>query len=351
VSLSRRERVIAAAVAVGLLSAACVSQGDPTVGVSKVSAKLVFGVKPETTPPPLPTQSLSDVLKNAGDGSLLPFDFGGYDNGFDIPTDSGPSLSAGACPTAPHNASIEVPTEANVAKPPAEGLYKWQAFRTLIAADGKETKGPVKFVQRAVRRVKSVSPTEYTFETLEPAIDGTFVNSTWQVKSEAVSPNVTQPQGVVAPPRVGEPERGMVLKKQVVLDERGSEAAGSRPFDPATGLLVLPLPVVSGENFQTAAVDRKTGDTLVADTNVRERETVDACGKRTSGWAVDASQSRTLTSDPAQSQQLLIHYVVATQFGGLVVRQVTEFTGSDGKERLTVTLADLTPQPLPAALK
>ncbi|MDQ1445762.1 MAG: hypothetical protein QOI20_2226 [Acidimicrobiaceae bacterium] len=346
-------RLLVVVLAVSLTAAACVHQSDPTVGVSKIQARLVFGVKEETTAPPLPTASVASAAAEEPLSQLLPLQFEG-DDAFNIPDTVEDVSPNGDCPKAPNGSPIDPVSEVNVTGVPAEGVYKWRFDRIENPTPTDKTKDVVKssvYVQRAVRNVKDDQQT-ITFDLLEPGPKDTTIITTFQTKRNGTKVDPPNLVGVVAAPRAGDPERGVVLKKQVVIDNTNTQAEGTRPLAPVTGLLILPLDVSSGENFQTAAVDSKSGDTLVADVTVGAREIVDACGKLTSGWAVTASQSRTAGDNPSKSDQYLIDYVVATQFGGLIVRQRTAFTPSGGATEIyAVTLASLTPTPLPDALK
>jgi hypothetical protein len=338
------------AVLTAISTMACVEQGDANVSVNRIKAQLVFGAKEETTPPPLLTGSLAAV----GDlGGLLPLEFDGEP--FEMPDFSPRDLPAvGDCPKARVGSPIDPTTETTITGLPAEGVYKWRVDRIEKVVDGKDVLATEPaYVQRAVRRVKKAADGIITFETLEPGEGSTTIVSTFQVKETGTNQDIPLPVGVVSPPRVGEPERGVVLKKQVVLNKEGTELAGSRPFDPATGLLILPLQVATGETYQTAAVDRRSGDTYFADVQVGAREVIDACGRLTSGWAVRAAQSRTTSANPSVSDQYVFNYVVATQYGGLIIKQRTEFTpaGSTETQRWTASLIGLTPAPLPESMK
>jgi hypothetical protein len=121
-------------------------------------------------------------------------------------------------------------------------------------------------------------------------------------------------------------------------------------FAPTPGILLLPLPVASGDTWQSVGVDTKTGATAVLDGTVTRRQRIDACGDLVDGWLVDATQTlgSVQNADPQAGQQA-VSYLIAPQYGAMIVNErVHPADTADQSFDLNYTLAQLKPDPLPA---
>jgi len=390
VSQWRRFRYAGAAVAAMLLASACVQQGRPGVGVQKVAADIVFGVKPGVPLPP-----------NLAPGEVGPGEATTY-----VPGPASAAAGAGAGPDAPDDAEFDsgpggtgrrlrpvtplnpprtpCPPAALTAFPakeaglkvdglPAVGQYRWKRTGTQTLANLPGVKLPVAgFEQRLVRNVVRVSDTEYTFETVQPELGGDVTTiSTFKVRTGAVSQTVTPPVEAdpnhppvsvplpaqvpgtrPAAPRapvpetlsVGDPERGISLVRLQRVDAAGNSS--ELTFSP--GVLYLPLAIVPGEEWDAVGVDPRTGSVLEHRAKVVKRERVDACGDVVDGWAVEATQTFSgpgqVGSAPARSYR----YIVAPQLGGVIISEEVHTTTAQGTTDVTLSLGQLQPSPLPA---
>src|SRR5207248_4804058 len=165
----------------------CVKQDAPGVGVQKLAADIVFGVKPavDTPPPNLePGQAgpgdATTYVPEPGTGSA--FDAGpaagGDFSGPNAPRARLPRVTPlnpprSTCPPAALTAFPAKEAGQAVEGLPAEGQYRWKRTGTQTVANLPGVKLPVSgFEQRLVRHVKQVSDTEYTVETVQPELGG-----------------------------------------------------------------------------------------------------------------------------------------------------------------------------------
>jgi hypothetical protein len=371
-----------------LLLAGCVKQDAPGVGIQKLAADIVFGVKPaaDTPPPNLDpgpvtggdaTTYLPDTSSPAADPGTA---FGG--GGFSGPTGrTGPRLPRvtpiappkSTCPPAALTAFPAKEAGQSVEGVPTEGQYRWKRAGNQTVASLPNIKLPVAgFEQRLVRNVKKISETEYTFETVQPELAGNVTTiSTFKVKIGAVSktvsppvepPDLTRPTSPVplpiTPPgtqpplpkppvpgtvSVGDPERGITLTKLQRVDAAGNTSELS--FSP--GVLYLPLDVVPGEEFNAVGIDSRTGAVLQHQAKVVKRDRVDACGEVVDGWVVESTQ--TFTGAAAASPPRTYKYIVAPQLGGIIISEEIHTSTPQGTTDVVLSLGQLKPAPLPPA--
>jgi len=370
-----------------LLLSGCVKQDAPGVGIQKLAADIVFGVKPPAaTPPP----NLDPGQVGPGDATTYvpdtasPSDqsaaFGGGD--FSGPAGrSGPRLpritptapAKSVCPPAALTAFPAKEAGLTVEGVPAEGQYRWKRSGTQTVASLNNLKLPIGgFEQRLVRNIVKVSDTEYTFETVQPELDSKVTTiSTFKVKIGAVSKTVTppvQPPDVthptspvplpvatpglpVTPPKppvpdsvsVGDPERGISLVKLQRVDAAGNSS--ELTFSP--GVLYLPLDVVPGEEFNAVGIDPRTGSVLQHKAKVIKRDRVDACGDVVDGWVVESTQT---FSGPGQSSTPRTYrYIVAPQLGGIIISEEIHTSNPQGATDVVLSLGQLKPSALPPA--
>lgn len=345
----RPRNLLLGLVVVGL-TAGCVEQDPPGVGIQKLSADIVFGFEPAD--PPAPPANLAP----------------GPVNGEGVPVTYVPSLTAAPSVTSPALRSLRprLPltplTPARSTCPPAavnafpareaaqvlegtpvEGQYRWkrQGTQTLATLPGIVL--PVSgFEQRLVRNVKpSGTEGEFTYEMAQPEL-GTnrTVISTFKVKPAALSRGVDLQTGQSV--RAGDPERGISLMKVETIDREGNSAV--QTFTPA--VLYLPLPVEPGESWSSVGIDPRSGSVLQHQARVIRRQRIDACGDVVDGWLVEATQTFTGSSGTS-SAPVTYRYVVATQLGGLVISEERHVTSPQGNTDVTFTLGQLRPSPLP----
>jgi hypothetical protein len=124
------------------------------------------------------------------------------------------------------------------------------------------------------------------------------------------------------------------------------------------GLLVLPLPVVGGETFQSTAVDPRTGQTITRDSTVVGRERIDACGDLVDGWLVRSKERSTFGQSVVSAPDALaveadVASIYATQYGGVPIFESYGMNADQGCDicpfELKYRLGQLHPDPLPTS--
>jgi hypothetical protein len=373
--MPRRTRSLAPFIALFIVGAGCAQADPPGVGVQKLAADIVFGVKPPPPDaPPANTSPGSDGL--TGDATTyVPV---GSSRSFPTPSFPAPRAprppstrqprptplnpSKAACPPAALNAFPAAEAGLTVAGVPAEGQYRWKRTGTQTMATLPGVAIPISgFEQRLVREVKKVSDNEYTFQTVQPELGtGVTVLQTFKVKTAAVSRGVEPPLRTIplerpdqlpkevpfpsnpsVPSRqVGDPERGISLMRIERIDAQGNSQVLN--FTPA--VLYLPLPIVPGESFESVGIDSRSGQVLQHQAQVVRRERVDACGEIVDGWAVEATQTFSGQSTATRGYR----YIIAPQMGGLMISEQVKVTAPEGTLDVTFSLGQTKPTPLPA---
>lgn len=329
---SPRRSSVAACLAVGFLSAACVQPGPPTVGMSKVEASLVFGLTDVPQPVPSPIEQVVQIVRpsetvTTDDEPEAPeFQFA---KPFVPRFTSGPTApEVEECPEASISAAPKIAPQPRISGDVRPGMSEWrvQSVETLTAADGtKESRASIEIpVPRVVRNVTELSSSRYSFEEVATFGSSRLVRvTTYEVNTEAINRNPSHGVGIVVTPGVGEPERGITLVKEEYVDTTTGQAEWT--FAPTTGLLVLPLPVVAGERFASTATDPRTGETRTHEALVLERQRVDACGELIDGWGVTyqrrhgVSALGTVVATASPDAVVEVTTVFATQYGGVPI--------------------------------
>jgi hypothetical protein len=127
-----------------------------------------------------------------------------------------------------------------------------------------------------------------------------------------------------------------------VFDPKGNATSS---FAPITGLLMLPLPVQQGLQFQSVAIDPSSGEEATFRGQVLPRQDIDACGDIVEGWKVSGTQSFS-NSATTRTEDL----VVATQLGGLVISDKVHQADALGANVIDtlISIGQQTPGPLPS---
>jgi len=342
-----RRRYFAIIVALAVVAAACVHPDAPKVAINKLEANLVFGVKPDA---PVVQPTAQATAQNVVDNSALLSEPAAIK--FDIPQSTAPFFASlptqvvSDCPDAPLSAAADVPADVNINGTPPVGLYRWKRDGKLTSKTGVVTTAQRTFEKRIVRNYQKVSDTQFTYETVAPVPGSSLIAvSSYKVNTAAVSKNANPGYDQIATvPSVGDPERGVVLAK---VDYQNSQGQSQGTFVPTKGLLLLPLPVNTGEDYKSVAVDPK-GQTIVLEATVVRRGRIDACGKLVDGWLVHGTE--TITGAPGSVPPKYDYtFIIAPQYGGVLINEhVIADTADGGKVDLDFTQGQLGPDPLPA---
>ena len=329
-NLPSRSRGAGVALAVlALLGTACVKQNKPGLAIKNLQSDIVFGINPPAATPNGPTQ-IDQGLTQAE----IP-----------LPVVSPPvprPKPAPVCRVAGNADTAEAIATTGVANLPAQGVYRWRFGATQDVAG---LKIPIQnvFLDRTVFDVSK--PVTSTFPVggdaiTDPIVTKTFTYKvktdlsvggrggyevdTYQVKDHPITQGVGPSTANIGKQVVvGDPERGVALKKTELFSPNGT-LQGS--FEPTPGLLLLPLSVIEGEEFESVGIDAANGSVTIVDGVVGRRGSVDACGDVVDGWQVNTRQyfAGTNLNDPTNAAKLLLteyDYVVATQLGGILISE------------------------------
>ena len=357
------ERVLITCALLGLTAAACVKPGPPGVEVAKLSADIVFGVK--ETPPPAapantptatspvfeePAEEFNEKILEIPDFKPLP-----------RPTPTA-SAAPSDCPPAALTAFPKDTAEVTVKGTPTAGVYRFKRAIS-VAKPGEPSTRFEGFEQHVVRRV---TPTpnkayEFSYEVVQPdnINPGNFVVTTFRVNSNpAVVQSVNRPgQTVIVVPVPGveqyvtdpNDEPGIFVDR---IETQDVDGATQSVFDPVRPIKYMPLEeglVRPGQSFESIGIDAETGNVIRHQGTVTRKTRVDACGEIVEGWLVEAVQ--TFSSGFEGAYEKAYSYNVATQYGALLISELGTISSGETALSIDVSLAGLTPAPLPENLK
>jgi hypothetical protein len=330
-----RHRAIRASIpllVVVVAASGCVKAKPPGLKVADLESSIVFGLKPVAvvappgvaTPPALPAAQADTPVPD------LP----------QIPEVPKPAVKPPALPGKPtffcRTATInDFPTIATLGapKPPKPGVYGFKKTAPeLFSADHYEitqkdiqpraivnvtkpvtSDNPVNGAPSPVGSGQAVTTTTYQYDEF------TFLDATGKnvlvdrIRVTDGPITVTQSANVGPSVYAGPPDRGVALySRQLVMN--GSTGT----FIPSSPLLLLPLPAISGQTWQSVSTDPASGATYILYGRILNRQRVDACGDVVEGWAVEA---QTVFKDPrsATPQNANFTYFVDTSNGGMVI--------------------------------
>lgn len=290
---------------------------------------------------------------------------------FNLPTFNFPSYELPKnleCPTAgPTTFPAEVATTTPTDMPPA-GQYRWRVdggAKQSIA--GIAVTIPIvganmpTYLRRDMQLPPdatsglpgSTSSFNYTFQTIwdltgaSAGGNGDYWVYTWQVKSNATQ---TSANGTF----VSDPEAGLALKAVDIYKKDFKTLVTS--FHPTTGLLLMPLPVVTGTSWTSNAVDPTTGEAQFQGT-VGSRIRIDECGDLVEAWEAKGTLSLTgtfaLNTNNPGTQTANLEIAVAPQYGGRVEQIQIDGVWFGGLDfvKTTFRAGQLNADPLPAGYK
>ncbi|HZN15131.1 MAG TPA: hypothetical protein VFB78_12720 [Acidimicrobiales bacterium] len=318
-SRSARTRVIALVAVAVFGAAACVDQKPAGVAIKSLKSDIVFGLNPPPAPPPGVAPSVS-------------FDFG-------LPPLVRPPINKKpeSCPRARRGDSVAAIATKGVDVRPVPGLYQWKVNGTI---DYQGTPVPIlsQFIEREITDVSEVTTTTTPVggnPPTEPIVTRTFTYkmraklgytgqdgtqvATFQVRDNplVIDAGTTAANIGKAIP-VGDPARGIVLTS---IENYNAAGKLMSTFAPTPGILLLPLSVSIGENYQSVSVDPNSGAVVVHDGTVGNRTTVDACGTLVDGWKVTSREYFINSAGAATVAEY--DYIIATELGGILVYEHT----------------------------
>jgi hypothetical protein len=278
---------LATALALALTATACAGPRKPfELGLKEVPSDLLLGSQAKPAPP-LPAQLpptaflVSDLA--GGPSPNRPVDTL-------PPPIPEPPPPPPACPVADPLAPVQRQTALDVLTPPAPAVYTYRTSGALIDRRGSQNLAPT-----ATHRVDNIATA--------PAGDFTFDVTVTQ--GERVTPTTYH----VVPRTATNPLPGLYIAR-----------VGA--FAPKPELLLLPFPALRGTTFNGAGSDGLTS--IQYDGVVDPVERVDACGRPVDGIVVRLTNGRATSGrnedGTAVAETFEAAYVIATQYGGLSVR-------------------------------
>jgi hypothetical protein len=349
----RSTRLVAIAALAVVTTGACVQPDPPSVGIKSLAADIVFGATPieeeEAQPAAFNPQPAAAVESEVDE--LPPQIFEPpQPKSFPRPPFQAPRPAPVPCPEAAIDEFPDVIAPQNVPTGvrPKEGVYRWKktGTRTLPSGITEEITG---FEQRAIRNViqGAADPAKpgrerFTFEMAQPSGDRVAITR-YAVDTLATSAEQNSPAGDLRV-STGEPERGVVIDAVSYTDASGSSS--DRGFTPLSGLLLTPLPIRTGESFQSVAVDATTQQMWRYTAQLVKRDRVDACGEILDGWRTEG----TLTVSGSGGGEREFTVIVSPQFGGIPIMERFKGTDADGAAYdITYTIGQLEPSPFPTS--
>jgi hypothetical protein len=290
-----------------VLSAACGGPQQPvSIGFKEVPSDVVLGAQSSPTPtstgpapavvtvvpPPSAVVALPPPTFDAGPTAPLPV----------------PTSTTATCATAdPLQApSREAPT--SVSAPPAKAAYLFSNVGSYEVSGADARKG--RFPTTSLRTVGNISRTSagsFSFDVADLLGDVTTTTTYDVIRSSPL------PAGV-AP--------GLYVRQ--VKSVRGTS---SSLFAPDPELQLAAFPLVRGASIKSSGVDPQSATSMQFTSTVTGKARVDACGTPLDSWVLDLTAGKVLS--PTQNLDFTATYDVGTQYGGLILRDRTVFTGTD----------------------
>jgi hypothetical protein len=101
------------------------------------------------------------------------------------------------------------------------------------------------------------------------------------------------------------------------------------PFTPpAPGILLAKYPLAVGSSIDSTATDGTT--TMTFHSTIGQKATVYACGTPLDSWTIELTNGRVATANGPQVVEFSATYQVGTQYGGLILSDVTAVSGNQG---------------------
>jgi hypothetical protein len=324
-------RVIRLAAAL-LLVAACGQAPRPSVGMKEYSGDVVYG---DNAAPPPPTSPPGAEPLPGFPGFIVP--------PAPRPDPVAPAVTPGS--TAPPPATTPTTAPAAVACPEDDPLD--------VPADEAQgtVPGPPRSATLPYRQRGRITSPDGRFEPLPPAalhrVDGQTA-----IGAGTFRFNVGVQSGSLETVTTFQVDQRGAQDGIGIVQIRTKDQVATDAFTPAAPITVLPIPPVQGRTFTGAGSDPVHQTAMTIFGKVMGKDRVNACGRPIEGWLVrvgtdpQSGQPSTIVS-PTGTTVITGTYVVATQYGGLVVADDLTLDGSDARgpfQRVQESDVDRVPQ-------
>jgi hypothetical protein len=290
-----------------LLTAACGGPQHPvSIGFKEVPSDVILGAQSSPTPAVAsPGPGPVGVVPPPSTVVALPPPTFQVDQGVPPPvTPTSPAACATADPLqAP---AREAPT--SISAPPAKASYLFTNVGSYEVSGSDARKGSFPTTSlRTVGNISRSSQTAFSFDVSELLGDVT-TTTTYDVIGSSLLPAGLPP--------------GIYIRQ--VRSVRG---ASTSTFAPSPELELAAFPLVRGAAVTSSGVDPQSATSMQFTATVTGKARVDACGTPLDTWVLDLTAGKVLS--PTQNLDFTATYDVGTQYGGLILRDRTVFTGTD----------------------
>jgi hypothetical protein len=293
-----------------LLTAACGGPQHPvSIGFKEVPSDVILGAQSSPTPsgaglgpavvsvvpPPPAVVALPPPTFDAGPGTPVPL----------------PTASPAVCATADPLQAPSREAPPTVSAPPAKSSYLFANVGSyeVSGADARKGRFPTTSL-RTVSNITRSSDTVFSFDVADLLGDVT-TTTTYDVVGSSLLPAGLPP--------------GLYIRQ--VKSVRGTSTS---TFAPSPELELAAFPLVRGAAVTSSGVDPRSATSMTFTATVTGKARVDACGTPLDTWVLDLTAGKVL--GPTQNLDFTATYDVGTQYGGLILRDRTLFTGTDNGE-------------------
>lgn len=297
--------MVTALLSLAALTAACGPNRDVDVGLKEGTTDIVYGGPTTTTTQPPPPPEVAAIAP------LFPTFLGPPPPPpANRPRPPEPEIIPDPCPSTPLDAKpIVAPPQ--IDGMPAEGDYIYSGGGEYRTGATALTIWNLVDTYPAVtdRTVKKTG--EDTYDVIRTDYSATRTNSYRLVREFGSSST-----------------NGLYLTRITVTSpDRAPDVFN--PLQP--GLLVFPEPVAAGTTWRSVATDPIRATSMILDGKIEKAVNYDMCGVRVQGWEARASITVRRPGIAADNEDFVetAVYVVATQFGGLLLGDSSDTTGQN----------------------
>lgn len=313
-------------VAVGLLAGACNGPREPIdVGVREVASDIVLGSQATPRPagpvaspiPPTPVAlNIPTPVRLPAPPRFAP-----------APGPTTPRPVRGSCPAADPLQVPRHPADEGAGTAPVAESFEVRNDGTFTVSGPNANEG--RFEESSVRHVHDVVVDDAGDVTYDVS---TTLAGTGTVTSYLLRNSRSFDDGLGVGDQAGlDQQRGLYLTQ--VLSKMPDDRLSS--FRPATPLRLLRFPAFAGDTFESAGTDPVTGTTMRWTVTVEGHVRVDLCGELVDAIRVHLSNGR--VDGPEANVEFAATYDIATQYGGLILRDQVTASGREGLDTVTRT--------------
>lgn len=311
-------RLVTLAVLLGLVSGCGTGTADFDLSVRRVALSLAFA--DEDKAEPIEPNVIVRLLP-APPAALVP----------DADLSNIPLSMPAKCPAAPPGASVVDVGTYGILKPPTPGVYTRhnEGYLTLLGALPIKLPFP-RITRWELRDLREVPPAEITDDPTAPGAGAENVLDNFPPGETAGTPAWEYTLHKVLTPEFSVTDTIRLTSRRVLLLQRDTTTQeGTVTFTPDPPISLLEHADGEGHTWRSAGVDNASGTAMLIDGLVEKREPVDVCGTLHDTYRVVVTErlvnlatgetSGTDDEDPNI-------YNVASQLGGLVLREDVHFT-------------------------